>query len=95
MGKIIKNGIDYGGNIGVKKQTITQTTSANGNINTGLLRTKCVLLGAFPTSRSDTMCIPAKWSGDTWGLSVLSVLGETKKYVANTSVTVEMYYIEF
>ena len=75
----------------VKKKTETKTTSSNGNIyGFGLSLTTTVILSAY-ISGHDYIAIPYNESG--WGFNIRTCTA-SMTVVANTSVTIVIYYID-
>jgi hypothetical protein len=76
-------------NLGVKKKTITLTTSSSGSINANLDPTRYVVLSANSTGR---ICIPYKASNGT--ATYCKVLDTSMNPVANTEVTIDVTYLD-
>jgi hypothetical protein len=76
-------------NLGVKKKTITSTTSSSGSINANLDPTRYVVLSANSTGR---ICIPYKASNGT--ATYCKVLDTSMNPVANTEVTIDVTYLD-
>ncbi len=80
----------------VKMKEETYTTSGGGNINTGFYVSDTVVLAAIVINRSDTIAHVSTWSGQgtnaSWGLHITDL---TMASIANTSVTVRIYYMDF
>lgn len=83
-----KNGV-------VKSAELTGTTTAQGNINTGLYVDNCIVIGAS-IRRLDVnqicFCEIGNYTGSTWGLKLRSEY-MTSEVVANTDVSGTVYYI--
>lgn len=80
--------------LGIKKKTVTGTTSANGNISTGLSPRMNVVLGAFCTSPSYIGCVPMMWGNDTWGIHCYNYNTSGGPGLASESVSLDVYYFE-
>lgn len=69
---------------------ITGTTTANGNLNLSISHSDYAIVSALCTT-SDTMCIPIRYNGTSWGVHVCSNLA-TMDAIGNTAVTVKVWY---
>lgn len=86
---------EYGG---IKTDTFTGTTTANGNVQLpnakGLNVNNATIIFAQITSRADSMCIPYDYAGNTqWGFHCMASTSALTA-ITSTEVTIKYYYIE-
>lgn len=76
----------------MKSKTVTATTTASGNLDTGLLIADTTVIGAS-VNGSDRMASVCSWGSTKWGIHVTGIDASLTP-VANTSVTVTIWYVE-